>query len=176
MNVGAKKEMKQGGFTKMKNKKAQAVLEFLMIWGWLIMAIIVVICVILYFSQNQEPHFRIIKEGNEIDEIGYDRWIYFDEGTIDEMFRYCETQENYCFDKGWKERNLTAEDCHKEYAKCIDFDIGYYKKATISKQNLTPDWLEENCECVEFVKRKLPTKCQKYKCGSYFVESWEQIK
>ena len=91
--------------------------------------IIVVIAIILALAMwfillaiNPEPHFKITKEGIEVDEI------------------------NLCDFK-------SCEDNHP---------------VIISRQDLTKQWLEENCE--------LSDSDNKYKCGDYFVEVWDQIK
>jgi len=61
---------------------------------------------------NPEPHFKITKEGVDVDKIDNNKW-------------------------------------------------------QIKKSDLTSEWLEENCELND---------SDKYKCGDYLVEVWNQFK
>ncbi len=67
---------------------------------------------VILLIMSPEPHFKITKEGVEVDEIDNNKW-------------------------------------------------------QIKKSDLTLEWLEENC---------LKDNSNKYICGEYFVEVWNQIK
>lgn len=98
----------------------------------------------------------------EIIQTEFDAIYYFDNGEIIE--KKCD--ENTC-------------------SYCYEGNIGCsYSNSGLSKQELTRDWLKENCACVEYedkecgvsvFKKECWKLCLKYKCEfkeTYFVEVW----
>jgi len=84
--------------------------------------------------------------------------------------------------------------------KCFEKEDYYFFEKNINesyccskifKKDLKIEWLDKNCECIEKYNKEKNTlclveesgcetfeydSCSEYKCGEYFVETWNQIK
>ena len=86
-------------------------------------------------AMNPEQHFKITKEGVEVDAI--------------EIYKSCSSEN-------WDDPDFPVDICSQLYPK------------KISKRDLTPEWLEENCFKED--------ASNNYVCEEYLVEMWNQIK
>ena len=189
----------------MVNKKGQSAMEFLMTYGLAILAAIVAIAILAWFwedSLTKNDYFTIYKEEcrNEtvkinphtefiIKKVGYGDLIFnFEEPTEIESLSYkkevCEKVEVNEI-RVYNQKQI----CHIYYndrGSYCDISEKQLDKI-ILKQDLTKEWLEENCECSKRLYCRMGIcysskvydlneeeenmiKCFKYKCGDYYVE------
>ncbi len=115
------------------------------------------------------------KDVEEIDLGEYEEFVFRDEGTL--------TCFNKCYFKGETPENYSG---FVQSKRREEYDIIKYekKKMAISKQGLTIDWLDINCECEKWKKLKESKLicfdeegtypcggCVEYSCGeNYIVE------
>jgi len=211
----------------MKTKKSQAAMEFLMTYGWEILAAVIVIGVLAYFGVlpfSDFTTFTIYKEEcwNEFYDaiiINNETWknnktfekcekVEFGEIKISrlnlEKLKDCSSplqDTNFTIvvsvlnASSSEIDNIQIGNTTIKINRCDHEEIHY---KTISKQNLTIEWLDENCECSyegflhkgfycyddgefdgeKFVKEpyceteleRLNRGCNYYKCGDYYVE------
>ncbi len=148
----------------MKNNKSQATMEFLMTYGWAILAAIIVIGVFAYFGVFspgkyvvEEPHFKFTKEEcrNEYNVEILVKCIEMNRKDIG--FCYDLVREEICEQVEVYE----IEECGGSYL-CKE-KPGCCLKYYVDNNELTTEWLDEKCE-------KNCEGCGRYKCGDYIVE------
>ena len=133
----------------------------------LITLIIVIGGITIYLEQE----FKITKNGIEVELIEIKSLAFM--SILDTDAELCKNKENYSLEPC--EQWLPEE--KKELWK--HFDYCCIRTDKISKEELSKDWLEENCLCkdCEGTWDKMyddyitcDIKCSKYKCGEYQVE------
>ncbi len=148
--------------------------------GMLVTIILLVVVLILgVFLINiilDEPHFRITKDGVEVDKIPYNNysWIYADYGlTTDWLDENCECGEQTCnFHFNYSKRvKITSENAKEFVSVTYEGPIWFF---TDESGHKIAEFYQKDTEIVEDC-----TPCQEYKCEfdeTYFVEIWSQIK
>ena len=154
--------MCQESYMKKENR-----LEILM--GIFIVAIVFVLLFIV-FNYNSEPHFKIYKEGIEVDELVACCLNTADLRPSDNLSKV--------------DNNTGSTTTIQNYGSIICFseeNLEYFKVPceTIKKEDLTIEWLDFNSLCqdcegtYDVVYRDYVTcdiKCSRYKFGKYIIE------
>ena len=146
--------------------------------------IVAVIIFAMFYFTIPEPHFKIYK-GIEMEEVDEMKNIQIEVPEGYSGFKDCECLKEYDFHKIYN----ISEDIPILGTGCEVIGTCYIIQ-TISKSDLSIEWLNENCDCLNYFSQgkiiegcnKAKTTspdcfdCQLYQCREYLVEVWYQIK
>ena len=151
--------------TKDENSYKNLLFEFLMIYGLTILAAIIVAVIAVYFLPSYNPQFKITKEvceenigeltacklGCDYDFIFYNdvRYVSLIDNVKYDCYKFCDKEIiKLCHQEEVSEINLKASICFVNSDGSVDKECAndFSHPITLTKEDLTIDWLNENAE------------------------------